>query len=87
MGGKTNEHYYYDDFVENFPGHTTDFSIAQTNGFLQALREYVQQRFSVQKTDYELRTDLDIRYCTVHFFVSSGKKLRVYPKLFLWSVC
>jgi hypothetical protein len=83
MGGKTNEHYYhhfkvllgslnvagddYDDFVENFPGHTTDFSIAQTNGFLQALKEYVLNRFSVEKTDYELRTDLNIRYCTVHF--------------------
>ena len=83
MGGRTNKHYYhhfkvllrtlkvagddYDDFVENFPGHTTDFSIAQTNGFLQALREYIQQRFAIEKTDYELRTDLDIRYCTVHF--------------------
>ena len=81
MGGRTNKHYYhhfkvllrtlfvagddYNDFVENFPGHTTDFSIAQTNGFLQALREYIQQRFTIEKTDYELRTDLDIRYCTV----------------------
>jgi hypothetical protein len=82
MGGRTDAHYYhhfkvllrtydptvsYEAFVKYFPGHTTDFSLAQSRGFLRAVREYVQIQFGLTKTDAELRTDLKIRFCTVHF--------------------
>ena len=82
LGGRSANHYYhhfkvllrtysiaasYEAFVDRFPGHTTDFSLAQCNGFLQACREYVQMHFLVQKTDREIQNDLQLKFCTVHF--------------------
>jgi hypothetical protein len=82
LGGRSADHYYhhfkvllrtfnvaesYEEFVDRFPGHTTDFSLAQSNGFLRACREYVQMNFLVQKTDHELQTSLILKFCKVHF--------------------